>query len=101
MHAVRVGSTLRLNQISRVTDLQPVDTAEDPYFFTFKVQCTSCREVHPNWINVSRFVRSIFDSIYSFGDWSRSPMIFQVVKARQILFGDASPARSVHPQRGV
>ncbi|MCJ1370779.1 hypothetical protein MMC20_001992 [Loxospora ochrophaea] len=38
-----------------VTDLVPVDTPEDPYYFTFKVQCTSCREIHPNWVSVSRF----------------------------------------------
>ncbi|KFX95538.1 hypothetical protein V490_03798, partial [Pseudogymnoascus sp. VKM F-3557] len=38
-----------------VTDLRPDDTPEDPFWYTFKVQCTSCREVHPNWVNVSRF----------------------------------------------
>lgn len=43
--------------LSSVTDLRPNDTIEEPYFYTFKVQCTSCREVHPNWVNVSRFVR--------------------------------------------
>ena len=42
--------------INRVTDLRPNDSPEDPYFYTFKVQCTSCRETHPNWVNVSRFV---------------------------------------------
>ncbi|MCJ1473305.1 RNA polymerase II transcription factor B subunit 4 [Lambiella insularis] len=41
--------------LTGVTDLSPVDTEDDPYFFTFKVQCTSCRETHPNWVNVSRF----------------------------------------------
>ena len=40
----------------RVTDLQPEDTEENPFYYTFKVQCTSCREVHPNWVSVSRFV---------------------------------------------
>lgn len=40
-----------------VTNLQPLDTAEEPYFYTFKVQCTSCRETHPNWVSISRFVR--------------------------------------------
>ncbi|KIN01528.1 hypothetical protein OIDMADRAFT_123078 [Oidiodendron maius Zn] len=38
-----------------VTELQPVDTAESPFWYTFKVQCTSCREVHPNPVSVSRF----------------------------------------------
>ncbi|EGP84812.1 unnamed protein product [Zymoseptoria tritici ST99CH_1A5] len=38
-----------------VTDLVPDDTEENPFYYTFKVQCTSCREVHPNWVSVSRF----------------------------------------------
>lgn len=40
----------------RVTDLRPVDTMDSPYFYSFKVQCTSCRETHPNWVSISRFV---------------------------------------------
>jgi len=44
--------------LNGVTDLAPVDTEENPHFFTFKVQCTSCREHHPNWVNVSRFETS-------------------------------------------
>ncbi|KLU91575.1 hypothetical protein MAPG_10093, partial [Magnaporthiopsis poae ATCC 64411] len=31
------------------------DTEENPFWYTFKVQCTSCRETHPNWVSVSRF----------------------------------------------
>ncbi|KAF7513002.1 hypothetical protein GJ744_011268 [Endocarpon pusillum] len=38
-----------------VTDLRPVDTPDSPYFYSFKVQCTSCRETHPNWVSISRF----------------------------------------------
>ncbi|KAI9651419.1 MAG: hypothetical protein M1829_003020 [Trizodia sp. TS-e1964] len=41
--------------LSGVTELLPDDTVDNPYFYTFKVQCTSCREIHPNWVNVSRF----------------------------------------------
>lgn len=41
----------------RVTDFRPDDTAENPFNYTFKVQCTSCREVHPNWVTLNRFVR--------------------------------------------
>ncbi|MCJ1438524.1 hypothetical protein MMC27_007914 [Xylographa pallens] len=41
--------------LTGVTNLSPLDTEDDPYFFTFKVQCTSCREIHPNWVNVNRF----------------------------------------------
>ncbi len=42
--------------LSSVTDLVPTDTAENPYYYTFKVQCTSCREVHANWVGVTRHV---------------------------------------------
>lgn len=39
----------------RVTDLRPLDTEDSPFFYTFKVQCTSCRETHPNLVSISRF----------------------------------------------
>ncbi|KAL9615981.1 MAG: hypothetical protein Q9204_008633 [Flavoplaca sp. TL-2023a] len=42
-------------ELTGVTDLHPLDTSEEPYFYTFKVQCTSCRETHPNWVSISRF----------------------------------------------
>ncbi|CEL04592.1 hypothetical protein BJX68DRAFT_230697 [Aspergillus pseudodeflectus] len=42
-------------ELSGVTDLRPQDTEESPYYYTFKVQCTSCREVHPNWVSFNRF----------------------------------------------
>ncbi|OAX83757.1 hypothetical protein ACJ72_01872 [Emergomyces africanus] len=38
-----------IHAVVLVTDLRPTDTEENPYFYTFKVQCTSCREIHPNW----------------------------------------------------
>ncbi|KIX10437.1 uncharacterized protein Z518_01519 [Rhinocladiella mackenziei CBS 650.93] len=41
-------------ELEGVTDLAPSDTAESPYYYTFKVQCTSCRETHANWVGVSR-----------------------------------------------
>ncbi|KAI9666739.1 MAG: hypothetical protein M1831_001514 [Alyxoria varia] len=28
---------------------------DSPFWYTFKVQCTSCRETHPNWVGVNRF----------------------------------------------
>ncbi|KAI9724186.1 MAG: hypothetical protein M1828_003931 [Chrysothrix sp. TS-e1954] len=40
-------------ELSGVTDLAPIDTAENPFYYTFKVQCTSCRETHPNWVGES------------------------------------------------
>ncbi|KAJ4380855.1 hypothetical protein N0V86_004217 [Didymella sp. IMI 355093] len=42
-------------ELSGVTDLRPLDTEDSPFYYTFKVQCTSCRETHPNWVSVSRF----------------------------------------------
>ncbi|KAF2716023.1 DUF866-domain-containing protein [Polychaeton citri CBS 116435] len=42
-------------ELNGVTDLVPEDTQDAPFYYTFKVQCTSCREVHPNWVSVSRF----------------------------------------------
>ncbi|KAI9731408.1 MAG: hypothetical protein M1834_005314 [Cirrosporium novae-zelandiae] len=42
-------------ELSGVTDLRPLDSPDQPYYYTFKVQCTSCREIHPNWVSVSRF----------------------------------------------
>ncbi|KAJ0427131.1 hypothetical protein BJY00DRAFT_271731 [Aspergillus carlsbadensis] len=42
-------------ELSGVTNLLPQDTEEAPYYYTFKVQCTSCREVHPNWVSFNRF----------------------------------------------
>ncbi|KAJ9490001.1 hypothetical protein VN97_g3280 [Penicillium thymicola] len=42
-------------QLEGVTALLPTDTEENPYFYTFRVQCTSCRETHPNWVSFNRF----------------------------------------------
>ncbi len=46
---------LTARDTSRVTDLRPQDTQEAPFHYTFKVQCTSCRETHANMVSVSRF----------------------------------------------
>ncbi|KAL8397294.1 hypothetical protein RB594_004133 [Gaeumannomyces avenae] len=42
-------------EMQGVTNLRPSDTEENPFWYTFKVQCTSCREVHANWVGVNRF----------------------------------------------
>lgn len=42
-------------ELNGVTDLRPHDTQDAPFYYTFKVQCTSCRETHPNLVSVSRF----------------------------------------------
>ncbi|KAL9032684.1 MAG: hypothetical protein Q9214_007862, partial [Letrouitia sp. 1 TL-2023] len=69
-----------------VTGLLPYDTPEAPYFYTFKVQCTSCREIHPNWVSLSRF--RIFSLILV-----RSQMKYQEVEVKQISYGDAKFAK--------
>ena len=52
---VRRGLFLQA-ELDGVTDVCPIDTADDPYFYTFKVQCGSCREVNANWVDISRQV---------------------------------------------
>ncbi|KKA16410.1 DUF866 domain protein [Rasamsonia emersonii CBS 393.64] len=42
-------------ELNGVTNLRPKDTAEDPYYYTFKVQCNSCHETHPNWVSFTRY----------------------------------------------
>ncbi|KAL6702614.1 hypothetical protein ACN47E_001314 [Coniothyrium glycines] len=42
-------------ELNGVTDLRPQDTEDSPFYYTFTVQCTSCRETHPNLVSVSRF----------------------------------------------
>ncbi|KAL1896779.1 hypothetical protein Sste5346_004412 [Sporothrix stenoceras] len=42
-------------ELAGVTNLRPADTEDAPFWYTFKVQCTSCRETHANWVGVSRF----------------------------------------------
>ncbi|ROW02571.1 hypothetical protein VPNG_07887 [Cytospora leucostoma] len=44
-----------LGGMASVTNLRPDDTEGNPFWYTFKVQCTSCRETHQNWVGVSRF----------------------------------------------
>ncbi|KAL4806291.1 hypothetical protein BDV18DRAFT_125300 [Aspergillus unguis] len=48
-------SLLLTAELTGVTDLLPQDTEENPYYYTFKVQCTSCRETHPNFVSFNRF----------------------------------------------
>ncbi|KAI1173017.1 hypothetical protein F4777DRAFT_559619 [Nemania sp. FL0916] len=42
-------------ELNGVTNLRPKDNEASPFWYTFMVQCTSCRETHPNAISVSRF----------------------------------------------
>ncbi|TQN73271.1 UPF0587 protein [Colletotrichum shisoi] len=42
-------------EVNGVTNLRPDDSEGNPFWYTFKVQCTSCREVHDKPVSVSRF----------------------------------------------
>ncbi|KAI8634488.1 hypothetical protein F5Y19DRAFT_413620 [Xylariaceae sp. FL1651] len=42
-------------ELNGVTNLRPKDNEGSPFWYTFNVQCTSCRETHANAISVSRF----------------------------------------------
>ncbi|RDA88465.1 hypothetical protein CP532_6670 [Ophiocordyceps camponoti-leonardi (nom. inval.)] len=42
-------------ELAGVTKLRPIDTKESPFWYMFKVQCTSCRETHSNFVGVNRF----------------------------------------------
>ena len=41
--------------LDNVTDLLPVNTAESPFEFTFKVKCSTCQEVHGKEITINTF----------------------------------------------
>ncbi|ODA81003.1 hypothetical protein RJ55_03964 [Drechmeria coniospora] len=42
-------------ELTGVTNLRPSDSEDNPFWYTFKVQCTSCRETHSNYVGVNRF----------------------------------------------
>ena len=42
-------------ELNNVTDLKAIDTVESPFEYTFKIQCTKCREIHSKNISINRF----------------------------------------------
>ncbi|KAH6885798.1 hypothetical protein B0T10DRAFT_491645 [Thelonectria olida] len=42
-------------ELTGVTNLRPNDSEENPFWYMFKVQCTSCRETHGNYVGICRF----------------------------------------------
>ncbi|KAI3403424.1 hypothetical protein KGF56_003708 [Candida oxycetoniae] len=38
-----------------VTDLEPVDTPQQPFEYTFRIECTKCRTIHDKAIQINRF----------------------------------------------
>lgn len=49
--AVQLTATL-----DKIDSVKPVDTPDSVFEYTFKIQCTSCREVHPKNITINRVV---------------------------------------------
>lgn len=42
-------------ELAQVRELQPVDTTESPFEYTFTIQCTNCRETHDKPVTINRF----------------------------------------------
>ncbi|CAI5759045.1 unnamed protein product [Candida verbasci] len=42
-------------ELSNVTDLEPVDTVDSPFEYTFQIECTKCRTTHDKNISINRF----------------------------------------------
>ncbi|PHH76786.1 hypothetical protein CDD82_3853 [Ophiocordyceps australis] len=42
-------------ELQGVTNLRPDDSQDNPFWYMFRVQCTSCRETHSNYVGVNRF----------------------------------------------
>lgn len=42
-------------KLANVTDLEPLDTPQQPYEYTFRIECTKCREVHGKPVTINRF----------------------------------------------
>ncbi|CAN6620981.1 hypothetical protein TRVA0_008S01596 [Trichomonascus vanleenenianus] len=42
-------------ELQGVTDFTFRDSVEEPYEFTFKIQCTSCREIHGNEVRINQY----------------------------------------------
>ncbi|CAM1509944.1 Fc.00g002790.m01.CDS01 [Cosmosporella sp. VM-42] len=48
--------TLSLSaELTGVTNLRPDDTQDNPFWYMFRVQCTSCRETNPSYVGLNRF----------------------------------------------
>ncbi|KAJ6781624.1 hypothetical protein PWT90_04426 [Aphanocladium album] len=84
-------------ELSGVTNLRPLDTEENPFWYMFKVQCTSCREIHNNYVGVNRFEMNEMSG--SRGEANFSLIICQrestaTVKAAAIPYEQHEPAKA-------
>ncbi|KAH8429630.1 CXXC motif containing zinc binding protein [Aspergillus melleus] len=55
VQTIKMLSLILTAELNGVTELRPTDTEDNPYYYTFKVQCNACRETHPNWVSFTRF----------------------------------------------
>lgn len=42
-------------ELANVTDLEPLNTPQSPYEYTFTIECTKCREIHDKPITINTF----------------------------------------------
>lgn len=42
-------------ELFNVTNLEPIDDPENAFEYTFRIQCTSCREIHGKPVTINRF----------------------------------------------
>ncbi|CAK9439498.1 uncharacterized protein LODBEIA_P35980 [Lodderomyces beijingensis] len=42
-------------ELDNVTELEPLDTPQEPHYYTFKIECTKCRTVHDKDVQINRF----------------------------------------------
>lgn len=42
-------------ELTNVTDLRPLDEPNDPFEYTFIIECTNCREEHAKPVTINRF----------------------------------------------
>lgn len=42
-------------ELANVTDLEPLNTPQSPYEYTFTIECTKCREVHDKPVTINTF----------------------------------------------
>ncbi|KAI1826823.1 hypothetical protein F4861DRAFT_495311 [Xylaria intraflava] len=55
IQAVTMYALILTAEMNGVTSFRPKDSEASPFWYTFTVQCTSCRETHPKPVSVSRF----------------------------------------------
>ncbi|EDK44318.1 conserved hypothetical protein [Lodderomyces elongisporus NRRL YB-4239] len=42
-------------ELDNVTALEPYDTPQDPFYYTFRIECTKCRTIHDKEIQITQY----------------------------------------------